>query len=306
MSQLQGELLRRLAARPFLGARRGLRTVPAHIFRPPYAVSGVPAAVPPHVVLHNTEEVAALRRAGRIARDALELACSLAAAGKTTNEVDAEVHEAIVALGAYPAPLNYRGFPKSVCAAVNEEICHGIPSERPLKPGDICKFDVSIYTKEGFFGDNCATVLVGRDQDGAVDAAAIALDAATKESVAAALERCVPGGCLSDLGHAIADVCDARGFSSVENFCGHGIGRGFHMAPYVQHFRNDDKLRLEPGMVFTIEPMICEGSSDCRVLEVDGWTVVTLDGKRAAQYEHMVAITNDGHEVLTVGDPALF
>jgi len=171
--------------------------VPKHIIRPPYAATGLVHPSPPYVVLQTEQDVAGLRRAGAIARTALELACKLATVGKTTDEVDAEVHDAIIAAGAYPAPLNYRGFPKSVCAAVNHQICHGIPDGRALRDGDVAKFDVSVYSNEGYFGDNCATVLVGD-----VDDAGVRLAQAARESVWKALEHCKPGACLSDIGGA--------------------------------------------------------------------------------------------------------
>jgi len=280
-----------------VAAKRGLRTVPSNIIRPPYANSGIVAPSPPYVVVQQERDVDGLRRAGQLARKFLELACSLAEVGRSTDDIDAEVHDAICAMGVYPAPLNYKHFPKSLCAAVNHEVCHGIPNARKLESGDICKFDVSVFTEEGYFGDNCATVLVGD-----VDAEGQRLARATREATRNAIAVCKPGACLSSIGAEIQAVCDEHGFSSVENFCGHGIGRQFHMAPFVQHFKNDDVLTLKPGMVFTIEPMICEGSKEIHVSEADGWTVLTTDGRRAAQYEHTVAITEDGHEVLTAGD----
>lgn len=276
--------------------RRSLRTVPSHIRAPSYAATGEVEPTPQHIVLQTKQGIEALWRAGALARSMLELTCSLAKPGVTTNEIDAVVHEAILDKGAYPAPLNYRGFPKSVCAAVNEEICHAIPDDRPLKAGDIAKFDVSIYTDEGYFGDNCATVVVGGD----VDARGQQLVHVTAECLTAAIAQCQVGGCLTDVGAAIHDIADKNGLESVDRFCGHGIGRGFHMQPMVQHYRNRDACRFRPGMVFTIEPMLVEGSKACKVLD-NGWTVVTTDGSRAAQFEHMVAITDDGPLVLTAG-----
>uniref|UniRef100_A0A7S2WP08 Methionine aminopeptidase n=1 Tax=Rhizochromulina marina TaxID=1034831 RepID=A0A7S2WP08_9STRA len=277
------------------GSARSMRTVPSTIVHPPYAATGQVPACPPYVVLQTEEGLHKLRKAGQLAREMLELTCSLAVPGKTTDEIDAEVHEAIVARGAYPAPLNYRGFPKSVCSSINREVCHGIPSSRPLEEGDIAKFDVSVYF-DGHFGDNCATVCVGE-----VDAEGQRLVTASREAILAALPYCVPGGCLSNIGRAIHEVADKYGYQSVEQYGGHGIGAHFHMPPFVQHFRNSDHLDLVPGLVFTIEPMIVEGSKHCHLDPGDGWTVLTKDSGRAAQFEHMVAITEDGHEVLTRG-----
>ena len=295
---------------------QALRSVPNGILRPPYAATGGVAASPPFVVLQDKTDVDALRRAGQIAREMLEYACSLAVVGRSTESIDAEVHDAILARNVYPAPLNYRGFPKSLCAAVNNQICHGIPDSRCLREGDIVKFDVSVFTSEGYFGDNCATVIVGpsrgnspsstsntlesSDSSEEVETSAQRLARATREAISAAIETCRPGGDLRFVGSAIHSVADAYGYESVEKYCGHGIGRQFHMLPFVQHFRNDDALLFREGMVFTIEPMLVEGSKECKTLN-DGWTVVTVDGGRAAQYEHMVAITAEGCEVLTAG-----
>ena len=184
------------------------------------------------------------------------------------------------------------GFPKSICASPNDVICHGIPDSRVLRDGDVVSFDVSVFV-DGVFGDNCGTVCVGD-----VDAAGRRLVDATRGALDAAIAVVRPGACLTEIGDACSDAADVRGYGVVRQYCGHGIGRQFHMLPFVQHFRNGDALTFREGMVFTIEPMLVEGSSDCRVLD-DGWTVVTNDGGRAAQYEHMVAITRDGHEVLT-------
>ena len=165
-----------------------------------------------------------MRRAGQLARKMLELSCYLAQPGVTTNEIDALVHAQIVGAGAYPAPLNYRGFPKSICSAVNHEICHGIPSDRPLQDGDMVKFDVSVYTEEGYFGDNCATVMVGD-----VDERGQELVKVTAEALTAAIEGCGPGACLSDVGATIHDLAETHGFESVERW---GGGAG------VQHNAN--------------------------------------------------------------------
>jgi len=275
--------------------RRAFRSVPKKIVRPPYAESGIVEPPENVIVLHRRpEEVQALRKAARLARRVLDLACSLAKPGVTTNEIDAQVHEAICAEGAYPAPLNYRGFPRSVCSSVNNEVCHGIPSDRPLVSGDIAKFDASVYTPEGFFGDNCGTVIVGEG-----DADAVRLDATCKRALDEAIRAIGPGVCLSKIGEIIEDVVTAEGFESVTAYCGHGIGRGFHMLPFVQHVKNDTKLPLREGMTFTIEPMITEGKQETYVSKEDNWTVCTIDGSRAAQYEHMILITKDGVEVLT-------
>lgn len=221
----------------------------------------------------------------------LDVACSLAKPGVSTDQIDAIVHDAIVREGAYPAPLNYMGFPKSLCAAVNDVCCHGIPSAAPLRDGDVVSFDVSVFVN-GVFGDNCATVIVGKADDQAID-----LVETTREALDAAVGAVGPGACLTAVGDAVADV--AKGYGIVRQYCGHGIGTTFHAPPFVQHFRNRDKFVLRPGLVFTIEPILMEHPTEIDV-DDDQWTVFTRDGARAAQFEHMVLITDHGAEVLTV------
>uniref|UniRef100_A0A7S2UT99 Methionine aminopeptidase n=1 Tax=Fibrocapsa japonica TaxID=94617 RepID=A0A7S2UT99_9STRA len=281
--------------------------VPVHIEKPMYSESGEVPPPDPWVHIHTAASIEKMRIAGRIARQSLDLACSLAKVGRTTDEIDGVVHEMIVSSGAYPAPRNYKGFPKSLVTAINQVICHGIPDDRPLQYGDVASFDASVYVG-GVFGDNCATVIVGDDGDDGgggeggeeVDVeGARRLVKATQECLDAGIAECGPGKCLSSIGHAIEAVADSYGYQSVRAYCGHGIGTGFHMLPFVQHFRNDDRLELRPGMIFTIEPMITEGSQES-VLAEDNWTVYTRDGKRAAQFEHTVLITEDGVEVITV------
>lgn len=249
-----------------------------------------------------------MRDAARYARRALDYACGLATAGTKTDEIDAAVHEYIITSSgdddsvAYPSPLNYAGFPKSLCASVNEVVCHGVPDGRPLRTGDVVSFDVSVF-RNGVHGDNCATVVVGDDggdDDDGRFARGRRLVAAAKESLAAAVDTCRPGSCLSDIGAAVEDVCDAYGYGTVRKYRGHGIGETFHSAPYVKHYRNSETLILKPGMIFTIEPMIVEGYHDCYEWASDCWTVVTRDGGWAAQFEHTVLITEDGVEILTL------
>eukprot|EP00536_Pseudo-nitzschia_multiseries_P003303 jgi/Psemu1/185545/e_gw1.50.101.1 len=248
-----------------------------------------------------------MRHAAKLARRVLDHACALAKPGVTTDEVDVAVHEALLEAGAYPSPLNYVGFPKSLCSSVNEVICHGIPDTRPLEFGDIVSFDVSCYVN-GVHGDNCATIVVGDEQPndtigtdwrGAMLRSARRLVHAARESLYEAIDRIGPGACLTDVGAAVQDVADSYGYSTVEKYRGHGIGADFHRPPFVKHYRNYDRLELVPGMVFTIEPMLVEGSGDCFEWD-DRWTVVTTDGGMAAQFEHTVLITDDGVEILTV------
>lgn len=306
------------------------RTVPSdlNINPPPYADTGVvvPGLFPNRVLLHDETSIERMRTAARLARKVLDKACTLAVEGATTDAIDGAVHSAILRAGAYPSPLNYAGFPKSVCSSINEVICHGIPDARSLQHGDIVSFDVSCFIG-GVHGDNCATVIVGdveRDESGADENGAPRdwrgvpqkttfandeereLFVTGRRLVQAALESlnegvavCKPGACLSDIGKAIHAVADAYQYDTVRKYRGHGISEEFHCAPFVKHYRNSDALILEPGMIFTIEPMLTEGNSDCYEWN-DAWTVATVDGGRSAQFEHTVLITEDGVEILTL------
>lgn len=305
------------------------RQVPSHIPRPPYARTGrVPSSIWLHQIALHTEDPVELRAAARLARRVLDIACAKVQIGLTSDDIDALVHETIIQHGAYPSPLNYEGFPKSVCTSINEVICHGIPDLRPFQYGDVVSLDVSCYLN-GVHGDNCATILVGDDTGNDTTstttttstgteirnegsnkktscndpelAPARRLIQATRESLEAAIATCRPGSCLSDIGNAIQDVADSYGYQSVEKYRGHGIGTDFHCAPFVKHYRNSDTLRLQKGMVFTIEPMLTTGSADCWEWD-DQWTVATVDGSLAAQFEHTVYITNDGVEILTLSE----
>uniref|UniRef100_A0A7S2PRI4 Methionine aminopeptidase n=1 Tax=Leptocylindrus danicus TaxID=163516 RepID=A0A7S2PRI4_9STRA len=234
----------------------------------------------------------------------------MAKPGITTDEIDKVVYQEIVSRGAYPSPLNYCGFPKSLCSSINEIICHGIPDARPLQYGDVVSFDVSCFVG-GVHGDNCGTVIVGDNGDDAKDnkfSEVVSADRiersqllvkAAREALAAGIEVCRPGACLTDVGAAIHQVCDRYGYDTVREYRGHGIASEFHCAPFVKHFRNNDKLKLQPGMIFTIEPMVTENKAD-NVLWEDGWTVATKDGGRAAQFEDTVLITDTGVEILTL------
>ena len=309
----------RTPVRPF--PLSATKPVPPHIVRPPYASSGI-VPYPQHadsVYLHEPEVQTRMKAAAKLARRTLDLACSLAQPGVTTDEIDTHVHEAIIAAGAYPSPLNYAGFPKSLCSSINEVICHGIPDERPLEFGDVVSFDVSCFLN-GVHGDNCATVIVGdvgpsgsptdwrgvpyrtqfaSDADEAHFVHARRLVAATREALYAAIETVRPGSCLTQVGAAIHAVADQHGYDTVQKYRGHGICHEFHCAPFVKHFRNRDTLELLPGMIFTIEPMLTEGSQECHEWS-DQWTVATNDNGLAAQFEHTVLVTEDGVEIITV------
>lgn len=277
-----------------------LRPVPAGIARPDYAETGTPAVRGTRSV-RDAEELEAMRTAGRIAAEALHAVGRQVRPGVTTDELDRTGHEALVASGAYPSTLNYRGFPKSLCTSVNEVICHGIPDSRPLAEGDIVNVDITAFIG-GVHGDTSATFLVGD-----VDEDSRRLVATARDAMHAGIATVRPGSRISDIGAAIESVAQPAGFSVVREFIGHGIGDQFHTSLQIPHYydpRNDTELR--EGMTFTIEPMINLGTRRIRMWD-DGWTVVTRDLRRSAQFEHTVAVTAAGHEILTVpahGRPA--
>ncbi|KAJ3375789.1 Methionine aminopeptidase 1D, mitochondrial [Allomyces arbusculus] len=225
----------------------------------------------------------------------LRLAGSLVYEGATTATIDAAVHDAVVNAGAYPSPLLYQGsFPKSICTSINNVMAHGIPDERPLIAGDILNIDVTVYLN-GFHGDCSAMFTVGQ-----IDQAAMDLIAATRSALDAAIAACEPGAPFSVIAHAIGRVASEARFAVSPDMCGHGIGRDFHCAPIVHHVPTHAArdLTMEPGMAFTIEPILCHGSP-AFVMWPDAWTVVTKDGGRSAQFEETLLVTEDGIEVVT-------
>eukprot|EP00587_Corethron_hystrix_P007032 CAMPEP_0113297614 /NCGR_PEP_ID=MMETSP0010_2-20120614/400_1 /TAXON_ID=216773 ORGANISM="Corethron hystrix, Strain 308" /NCGR_SAMPLE_ID=MMETSP0010_2 /ASSEMBLY_ACC=CAM_ASM_000155 /LENGTH=275 /DNA_ID=CAMNT_0000150527 /DNA_START=305 /DNA_END=1132 /DNA_ORIENTATION=- /assembly_acc=CAM_ASM_000155 len=266
-------------------------------------------------IIHSPESIRSIRLACRRARSVLDAVLSsdrLIQPGVTTDEIDDAVFRLITEPDgfsntgpSYPSPLNYAGFPKSVCTSVNEVVCHGIPDSRPLEHGDVLSVDISVYTSDGVHGDNCGTVIVLKDGENSISEenediqSGHRLVKAAHECLMAGVEVCKPGACLSDIGAAIMDVSDSYGYGSVRKYCGHGIGSEFHCPPFVKHYKNSDKVELRPGMIFTIEPMITEGHYETKMWD-DGWTVTTMDGGRSAQFEHTVLITNSGVEILTV------
>jgi len=307
----------------------------------------LPSLHPEQILIHSAVSAERMSAAARLARRMLDYTCSLAKPGITTDEIDRQVHQRILREGAYPSPLNYAGFPKSVCSSVNEVICHGIPDARELTEGDVVSFDVSCFFG-GVHGDNCATVIVGdceeaEERDGFDDGENSGVDAvetdkdginregleydwrglrhkslaalsdrealtrissrrlvrAARESLIAGVDACRPGACLTEIGAAIHAVSDAYGYGTVRKYRGHGISEDFHISPFVKHYRNSDRAQLRPGMIFTIEPMLTEGNYECEEWD-DDWTVVTLDGGMAAQFEHTVLITEEGVRILTL------
>jgi methionyl aminopeptidase len=252
------------------------------------------------IKIKTPEQVARMRVAGRLASEVLDFIGPHVRAGVTTAEIDRLCHEYMVDFQkVIPAPLNYappgyRPFPKSICTSVNHVVCHGVPGEKKLKTGDVVNIDVTVI-HDGYHGDSSRMYCVGE-----VPILARRLCDITYECMWLGIRQVRPGGFLGDIGHAIQTHAEAHHFSVVREFCGHGIGERFHEEPQVLHYgKARTGVRLEPGMIFTIEPMINAGKPDVRAL-ADGWTVVTKDHSLSAQWEHTVLVTNDGHEVLTV------
>jgi methionyl aminopeptidase len=244
-------------------------------------------------MVKSIELIERLRVAGRVAADVLRATSDALRVGVTTDELDAVCHQATIEHGAYPSPLNYHGYPKSICTSVNEVICHGIPDSRPLSDGDIVNLDVTVYL-DGVHGDTSATFGVGH-----VDPQSERLMRVTKECLSLGMEAVRPGHPVNDIGRAIQRHAEEEGLGVVRSYCGHGIGEVFHSRPQIPHYYDTSATTvMEPGMTFTIEPMITLGTWR-HVTWDDGWTAVTADGRRTAQFEHTVAVTETGVEVLT-------
>jgi methionyl aminopeptidase len=246
------------------------------------------------IQLKSAEDLAKMRVAGDLTRRVLDMIGDHVAPGVTTGELDRICHAYIVNdLDAIPAPLNYRGFPKSICTSVNHVVCHGIPGDKKLKKGDIINIDITVI-KEGFHGDASRMFTVGEPS-----VLGQRLIDVTKESLRRGIAAVRPGGHLGDIGAVIQEYAESEGFSIVREYCGHGIGRGFHEDPQILHYGTRGQgQEIMPGMTFTIEPMINAGRAQTRLLS-DGWTVVTKDHSLSAQWEHTLAVTNDRVEILT-------
>jgi len=276
------------------GTVSAMPRVPGHIGRPEYASSGRAHNAPYNqVFLYHGEERQRMRDSAKLAREMLEFSMSLIKPGVSTDEIDRLTYEQIIKREAYPSPVNYSGFPKSICTSVNEVTCHGIPDDREIMEGDVVSIDVSIF-KDGYHGDNCSTAIAGEG-----DEEAKLLVRVAEEALLRSLETCMPGGCLSHIGGKIQEVADENDLRIVHEFCGHGLGAILHMYPLVKHFKNREDLELREGMIFTVEPILVEGGRKISTW-ADGWSAVTVDGGRAAQFEHEVLITDNGPEIITV------
>jgi methionyl aminopeptidase len=244
--------------------------------------------------IHDETGFEGMRKAGKLASQVLDFVTPFIKVGITTDEINEICHDFILKNGATPAPLNYHGFPKSVCTSVNHVVCHGIPSDRKLQVGDIMNLDVTVNLN-GWHGDTSRMFSIGK-----VSLRAEKLINATYEAMMRAIDQVKPGTCIGDIGYTIQSYVEKQGFSVVRDFCGHGVGREMHMSPSIPHFgKPGHGIELKEGMFFTIEPMINAGKYPTKVLS-DGWTAVTKDKSLSAQFEHSIGVTKTGHEIFTV------
>ena len=283
---------KKLEGRVLPGAVSPMRTVPDHIVRPTWADSGEPERWDEPRV-KSPEIIERMRHAGAVAAEILRLTGEYMQVGMTTDDVDAYCHQLYIERDAYPSTLNYHGYPKSLCTSANEVICHGIPDSRVVEDGDIVNIDITAFIG-GVHGDTNATFLAGD-----VDEETRLLVERTKEALDRAIKAVQPGRRVNIIGRVIEAYARRFGYGVVRDFTGHGIGTAFHSGLVIPHYddpRYDDEIRV--GMTFTIEPMLNLGTPDYDMWD-DGWTVVTKDRRRSAQFEHTLLVTEDGAEVLT-------
>lgn len=250
--------------------------------------------VPPREIIKTEEQIEGIRKSCKVTKKVLDMVAEKIKEGITTEDINTWVHEYTLKLGAIPAPLNYMGYPKSVCISINEVVCHGIPSkDRVLKNGDIVNVDVTSIL-DGYYGDASRMFVIGEGAPNAVKLVKVA-----EECLYKGIEQVKPFATIGDIGYAIQTYAESNGYSVVREYGGHGLGTNFHEEPFVDHCgEKHTGMILVPGMTFTIEPMINEGTYKCKLLD-DGWTAVTADGKLTAQWEHTLVVTKDGVEVLT-------
>lgn len=270
-----------------------MRDVPRSITRPEYVGKRAPKRYTGSDV-QPADVIERMRVAGQIASRAMHEAAKAIAPGVTTDQLDAIAHEYMLDHGAYPSALGYRGFPKSVCTSVNEVVCHGIPDLRPLEDGDLVKIDVTAF-KDGVHGDNCATFYCGE-----VDEESRLLTERTLEALNRAIKAVRPGRPISVIGRVIESYAKRFGYGVVRDYTGHGVHTVFHSGLVILHY-DEPRINtvLQPGMTFTIEPMLTLGTHETDVWD-DGWTVVTTDGSRVAQFEHSLVVTETGADILTL------
>jgi methionyl aminopeptidase len=246
-------------------------------------------------IFKDQNEIEIMRKSAKIASSTLEMIEDFVKPGITTNELDVICHDYIVKHGAIPAPLGYKGFPKSICTSINRVACHGIPDEKKLKDGDLLNIDVSL-SLNGFYSDTCKMYFVGKP-----NIKAKRLSECAQKALYRSIKVVRPGVSIREVGRAIQACVDEYGYATVKDFCGHGVGRHLHQEPQVLHYDDEysDRYVFEPGMTFTIEPIINAGKQDVKIL-ADGWTVVTKDQSLSAQYEHTIIVTDNGFEILTL------
>lgn len=247
------------------------------------------------IIIKTPSEIEKMRVAGKLAAEVLEMIEPYVVPGISTDELNQLCHEYIVDVQqAIPAPLNYHGFPKSICTSINQQVCHGIPSDKKLKNGDIINIDITVI-KDEYHGDTSKMFCVGEASPHAKRLVKI-----TQEALYRDIEQVKPGATLGDIGHAIQKFAESNRYSVVREFCGHGIGKKFHEEPQVLHYgKPGEGIALEAGMIITIEPMLNLGKRHVKVL-ADGWTAITKDRSLSAQWEHTILVTDTGHEILTL------
>lgn len=249
------------------------------------------------ITYHKPADFAGMRKAGQLAAEVLDMLASHVQVGVPTERLNTLAHEMIIANGAIPAPLNYRGYPKSICTSINHVVCHGIPDEKPLKDGDIVNIDVTVIV-DGWHGDSSRMYFVGKPSVRAARLVQI-----TYEALMLGIEQVKPGATTGDIGHAIQSYVEKHNYSVVRDYCGHGLGKVFHAAPNILHYgRKGTGVTLKEGMFFTIEPMVNVGKASTILSRHDDWTVTTRDKSLSAQFEHSLGVTKDGFEIFT-GSP---
>ena len=252
------------------------------------------------VKIHTKEEFEKMRKAGRVAAMTLDYITDFVKSGITTDELNTLCHDFIIKHNAIPAPLNYRGFPKSICTSINHVVCHGIPSSTKLSSGDIVNIDVTVIV-DGYHGDTSRMYWVGTP---AVKAQRLTMLA--YESMMKGIEQVKPGATIGDIGNAIQTHAEKHLYSVVRDYCGHGIGKVFHDEPNILNYgKKGQGLELKEGMFFTVEPMVNAGKADCKLSVHDDWTVTTKDRSLSAQFEHTIGVTKDGYEIFTLSQKGL-
>ncbi|UIP92424.1 type I methionyl aminopeptidase [Wolbachia endosymbiont of Anopheles demeilloni] len=248
-----------------------------------------------NITIHSQEDFDFMRKAGRLAAETLDFIAPYVKVGVTTNELNDLCHDFIINAGAIPAPLNYKGYPKSICTSKNAVVCHGIPDDKPLKDGDILNIDVTVILN-GWYGDTSRMFRTGKPS-----IKAKRLCNAAYNALMEAIKQVKPGNKLNKIGFAIEKYIEDFGYSIVRNYCGHGIGKVFHAPPNVVHFYDEgEDFILKEGMFFTVEPMINAGKHETLLSKLDGWTVTTRDLSLSAQFEHTLGVTKDGVEIFTL------